>query len=240
MDISQDAPFSPPYKQPGDLTRMLNEPFDDTFDDTFEDSPERQIRKANQHQKFNMSLAQSGPMALSELASSSARGLLKRGRKPFKIIRGRGADKPKSNYRLELSDKYYIDGSKFDNGILSVKYKTNDSRKIDELEISNDVKNILDDIIKGNFKEGYFNKLKLQDKIIINNLIKKLKLDVRIPEDRDIENYKRELEILQGEIESGNDNPELLRKFKKYINDGLKFGVISQKKAIQLILNYSL
>ena len=175
-----------------------------------------------------------------QFAESTAKGLLKRGRKPFKIIRGRGADKPKSNYRLELSDKYYIDGSKFDNNILSIKYKTNDSRKIDELEISNDVKNILDDIIKGNFKEGYFNKLKLQDKIIINNLIKKLKLDVRIPEDRDIENYKRELEILQGEIESGNDNPELLRKFKKYINDGLKFGVISQKKAIQLILNYSL
>ena len=118
--------------------------------------------------------------------------------------------------------KFYIDLGKLHNNILNVKYTScrGSVPNIKAERISDDVKDVILDIIGNKYNSKLFDKLFTDDQRIIANLIKTL----RIPDiNMDVFNkrYQHEYEILLRQVNSGNTNEKVKMQLKKYILRGI-------------------
>ena len=104
--------------------------------------------------------------------------------------------------------------------------------------ISDDVKDVIFDIIGNKYNSKLFDKLFTDDQRIIANLIKTL----RIPDiNMDVFNkkYQHEYEILLGQVNSGNTNEKVKLQLKKYILRGISENLIPRNQGLNQLLNLS-
>jgi hypothetical protein len=78
--------------------------------------------------------------------------------------------------------------------------------------------------------------LTAKDKLIFNKLVKRFNLNCfNLKEDYETE-YKNHVNILLGEMESGNDNPQIKEQLKTLIKLGLSENLISKKRANDIFI----
>jgi hypothetical protein len=165
-----------------------------------------------------------------------------KGLKRRKIL-GRGIP-PKSRNpdKYELNNgKFTIDLEKLRRNILSVSYSSCRA-SIPSLKkelISNDVKDIITDIINGNYNAKLFNKMKQDDQRLVSTFVRAVKIpDIDMTEfDKAYQNH---YEILLGEINSGNNNPSIKRELKEYILRAISEGLIPKSQGLTKLFELSL
>jgi hypothetical protein len=170
---------------------------------------------------------------------SSGSGLKKRRR-----IVGRGyssseeEDKPvrKNAVPKKIINGKYIDLNKLKNNILTVRYvKTGGFiPTIKAQHISNDVRSVIEDIINDKFEKRLFDKLGTNEKRLIKRLITALKIDIDISSKEEDE-YRRQFDILLGEMRAGNNNPDIKNKLKQYVVESMNSGMLTRREAFQLL-----
>ena len=131
-------------------------------------------------------------------------------------IYGRGILQPKLSRnpdKFKLNNgKFTIDLGKLRRNILSVSYSSCRAviPSLKKERISNDVKNMITDIIEDNYNANLFNKMKQDDQRIISTFIRTTKQDIDMSEFDTA--YQNHYEILLGQINSGQNNPEIKRE----------------------------
>jgi hypothetical protein len=106
--------------------------------------------------------------------------------------------------------------------------------------ISNDVKNILLDILHGKWNEHLFNKLKNPDEQrLISTFVRVLKIpDISMAEfDKAFQDH---FDVLKGEIMAGNSNEKIKQEYKQYIVRGMSEGLIPRAQGLNMIFSMSL
>jgi len=73
-----------------------------------------------------------------------------------------------------------------------------------------------------------------QEKEILNQFVKITNIPVDV-EDEDLKQWRKNYDILTGELESGNDNEDLKKKLKEYVHTGLKLGRIKKTEAFDIL-----
>jgi hypothetical protein len=153
-------------------------------------------------------------------------------------IKGKGLTKSKSfptttegigkMERFAKFGRYIIDKQKLRDGQCVIRFESGACiHKIPAKRIGKEVQNVLGKIAGGsmpNFED--INSLSQDDRRYLFNIQKMAKMDAQIPSpDKDTETKEMEMfEKMKGEILAGNDNKDLIKKFKlsllKFANDG--------------------
>jgi hypothetical protein len=149
--------------------------------------------------------------------------------------------KPRLNY-TEFG-KLMINLKLLNNNILLLKYKNSYGPVPGLLRtpISNEVKDLLYYIIDTqNVNYEYIRELEDGDRELIINILKKSGLDIifRLDLNKTTENEKElidRLSILQGEVEAGNNNIEILNESKEVLRKLRKIKRITEKQYNELI-----
>jgi uncharacterized protein YozE (UPF0346 family) len=147
----------------------------------------------------------------------------------------RNPDKFKLN-----NGKFTIDLEKLRRNILSVSYSSCRAviPSLKKERISNDVKNMITDIIEDNYNANLFNKMKQDDQRIISTFARTTKQDIDMSEfDKAYQNH---YEILLGQINSGQNNPEIKRELKEYILRAITEGLIPKTQGLTKLFELSL
>jgi hypothetical protein len=188
-----------------------------------------------------------GPDATSPIStlnpSSFGVGIRVRGGKH--VYFGRGATKPEKKQKVErfYFNKYYVDLKKLKNNILCVKYAMNDAHipTVKVQNVSNDVKEMVLDILNKKYDERLFKKLSEADKRVIKRFVKATKLDDEIVVDDELDNdFQRQYEILLGELNSGNTSQLVKDQLKRYVIEGLQENKLPRHQAYLLLYQLSL
>jgi hypothetical protein len=160
-----------------------------------------------------------------------------------KVRFGKGITSDQIKCKINEHDlgKFYLEKDKLENNILALKYKStrNTHPNLRLMRISNDVKEVIIDIIKGKYDERLFRKLKPLEKDIVNNVVMLCKLPIDL-DPNETKQFQKQYEILVGEYRSGNDNNEVKAKLKEYILYGLNLGKIRRSEALNLLYELSL
>jgi hypothetical protein len=137
--------------------------------------------------------------------------------------------------------KFFLDKAKLENNILALKYKStrNTHPNLRLQRISTDVKDVIMDIIKGEYDDRLFRKLKPVEKQLINNLVRICHMPIEL-DPNETKRFQQQYELLLGEFRSGNDNKELKAKLKEYILYGLNEGKIRKHEAYDTLYELSL
>ena len=158
------------------------------------------------------------------------------------IIYGRGSNIRASSMKKRFYfEKYYVELDKLASNTLSVKYARTDAYipTLKVQQISNKVKELIQDVMQDDYDERIFKLLSDDDKRVFKRFVKALHLDLSIQDDLD-EKFQKEYEILLGEFNSGNDSPEVKKALKKYVIEGFNEGKLSRHQAYFLLYQLSL
>ena len=161
------------------------------------------------------------------------------------MIYGRGynlSEKSKKNRHYLNDDKFYVELHKLKENILSVKYASNDAplTTIRVQNISNDLKDIIEDVLKNKYNERIFQQLNPNDKRVFKRFIKGVKIDsISFDDDLD-KQFHKDYQILKGQFESGNTSPEIKNALKRYVIEGLAENRINKNEAHFLLYQLSL
>ena len=133
-------------------------------------------------------------------------------RKTKKIIKGCG--KMNDNYRKV--NNLLVDVNKLKNGVFSIMYEKNRYKhRVPNFNISNDARDVLNDILDDKFDERFFNKLNGDEKNMVSQMIYGLGLpDNHNIVKNELDKLYNQFEIDRGEVESGNNNKELINRLK--------------------------
>lgn len=160
-----------------------------------------------------------------------------------KKIYGRGFQ-PKLSRNPEKfglnNGKFTIDLGKLRRNILSVSYSSCRAviPSLKKEHISNDVKNMITDIIEDKYNANLFNKMKQDDQRIISTFVRTTKQDIDMSEfDKAYQNH---YEILLGQVNSGQNNPEIKRELKEYILRAITEGLIPKTQGLTKLFELSL
>ncbi len=174
-----------------------------------------------------------------EIENSKLEGYGLRRRK----IVGRGLPKISRNPdKLELANgKFTIHLDKLRRNILSVTYSSCRASipSLKKEHISNDVKNVITDIVEGKYNANLFNKMKQDDQRIVSTFVRTIKIpDIDMTEFDDA--YQNHYEILLGQINSGQNNPAVKRELKEYILRAITEGLIPKAQGLTKLFELSL
>jgi len=162
-----------------------------------------------------------------------------------RVIRGRGytknqhaTKKPRRHY---INEKFYVDLNKLDDGILVLKYASNDSSvpHLKTQQIGEKTKEIIEDILNDKFDERIYKLLTIEDKRIVRRFIKSTKLDIDLNDESEKE-FQRQFEIVRGEFNSGNNSPQIKAALKQYVIEALRENKIARNEAYLLLYELSL
>jgi len=156
-----------------------------------------------------------------------------------KGIRGRGISRPPTFSGFGINE---INRKKLENGVLSVRRKTKTNyMDLPSRAISSNLKNIVKTISGGgipNFND--LNKLTEDEQDYLYKLVKKSdlqdKLTVPTPSKDKQEQDFHQFEVLKGQIMSGNDSKELVKKFKLLVVKLSRQGVLPKSESSDLLL----
>ena len=160
------------------------------------------------------------------------------------IMYGRGynlSEKSKKNRHYLNDNRFYIELHKLEENVLSVKYASTDGHipSVKVQNISDDIKNIIEDVLKNKYNERLFQQLNPNDKRVFKRFIKGVKLDISLDDDLD-KQFHKDYQILKGQFESGNTSPEIRNALKRYVIEGLAENRISKNEAHFLLYQLSL
>jgi hypothetical protein len=138
--------------------------------------------------------------------------------------------------------KFAINLSKLKKNILHVYYSSSRASipQLKRESISNDVKNILLDILHGKWNEHLFNKLSSpDDQRLISTFVRVLKIDGISMTEFD-KAFQDHFDVLKGEIMAGNSNEKVKQEYKQYIVRGMSEGIIPRTQGLNMIFSMSL
>jgi len=138
-------------------------------------------------------------------------------------------------------DKIYIDLGKLKkNNILFCKYIINNSniQKLKTQIVSNDVKDVIIDIIDNKYNAKVYKSLNDNDKRIIRNFVKAFKFDLEF-DDEDNDKFNNQFQILLGSYYSGNDSPEVKTQLRSYVRRAIAENLVSHKDGLTLLYELS-
>jgi hypothetical protein len=195
----------------------------------------------NVPQKYNNSQLQEIALKLryKELLEDSVEGNGVKRRKMY----GRGMPLlPRNPSKKSLNNgKFTLDMDKLKRNILSVTYASCRAviPSLKKEHVSNDVKDMITDIVDDKYNVNLFNKMKQDDQRIVSNFVRVLKIpDIDMTEFD--EGYQLHYEVLLGEINSGNNNPALKRELKEYILRAITEGLIPKSQGLTKLFELSL
>jgi hypothetical protein len=161
-----------------------------------------------------------------------------------RLIEGRGIDERLSRNpdKVMLNNgKFIIDMEKLRKNILSVTYSSCRASipSLKKENVSNDVKNIIKDIIENKYNVNLFNKMNPDDQRIISTFVRTMKIpdiDMRVFD----EAYQLNYEILLGQVNSGQNNPIVKKELKQYILRAITEGLIPKSQGYNKLFELSL
>ena len=160
-----------------------------------------------------------------------------------RIILGKGEDdgvietkQQKGGVEKKIINGTYIDLGKLKNNIISVRYVSTCAMipTVKVWSISNDVKEIIEDIINKKYDKRLYGKRTLNNKRLNKRIVTALKLDIDV-HDKSDEEYQRQFEITLGEFESGNSNPLIKHKLKQYVMESMESGHLPRREAFKIM-----
>jgi hypothetical protein len=139
--------------------------------------------------------------------------------------------------------RHKINTKKLKDNIIAVKKMT--GCNIDGFplrRVSNDLGSVMRTIIGGGQPEfRQLEKLSDEEKVYLNNLVKKSKIEDRLnliaPSKDEDEKEIHQFEVMKGEILSGNDNVELVKKFKLLIMKLIRKELLPKSQGKDLLLD---
>ena len=143
--------------------------------------------------------------------------------------------------------KYLVNIHKLEhNNIVSFKSTNHKSTNIQSKRVSQQVANILKNIVDGDLDNIQMDNLTEDDISYLFQLIKKCELQnfldgkaenkIKTKTEEEIHRFH----VLQGEIVAGNDNPQLIREFKAILLTMMNEGKLSKKEAGDVLIQMSL
>lgn len=182
--------------------------------------------------------------------SSQIRGIFGSGctinpRKP--VLLGMGLQPPPSDRYLSFG-KYYIHMPSLKQSKLNIKYPS--FARIPELPIvpiSTPLKNFIRDLVENqrmNIKA--YQALSESDRKLFNKVARRAKIDDYLGIDEDDEDRQEKeamidrFNILKGEIDAGNDAPQVKQEMKRILSRFITDGTISKSAGTQLLIELSL
>jgi hypothetical protein len=182
-------------------------------------------------------LKKSETLQQSSTAQTTGKGI----KKYPKLVRITTGGSSKQEYQNKIN-KFYIDMKKFKNGLLCVKYTSNDNihPKLRTTIMSKELKNILENYFnEKKVDKSILNKLSKDDKLIINKLGKLL--DINDFMDDTIEDeFNEKFNTLIGIYNAGNDNPDIIKQLKKLILNAIHQGIMTQKEGYKYIIELTI
>jgi len=174
---------------------------------------------------------------------SEGKGLMKHAGVSIRMT-GRGIA-PRDKY-VPLG-KYLVNIHKLEhNNIVSFKSTNHKSTNIQSKRVSQQVANILKNIVDGDLDNIQMDNLTEDDISYLFQLIKKCELQnfldgkaenkIKTKTEEEIHRFH----VLQGEIVAGNDNPQLIREFKAILLTMMNEGKLSKKEAGDVLIQMSL
>ncbi len=82
--------------------------------------------------------------------------------------------------------------------------------------LSQDATNVVKDIMNNKYDERFMKLLDPHERELIKNFVNLCKYPV-VLDKKESEDFNNEFQVLKGEILSGNDNPSIKNKLKKYL-----------------------
>ena len=161
-------------------------------------------------------------------------------RRKRRIIGG-GSPLPTSrNMDKKEIGKFTVDLCKLRQNILSVKYSScrGSVAGLKVERISEDVKNVIMDIVEDKFNSNPFKKMLTDEQRIVSNFVRTLKIQNVDMDDFD-RAYQHEYELLLGEVNSGNNNDKIKKQLKQYILRGINEKLIPRAQGLNQILELS-
>ena len=153
----------------------------------------------------------------------------------IKNKKGKGLNetKLKSN-EIRMNDKYFIDKNKLDNNIIELRYiKNKHLTKIKTQYISDNLKLVINSIVeKQQFNNEDYKKLNAKEKNLLQAILNMLEINSQIDSNSE---FDKEFKILMGEIDAGNNSPELKNKLKQYIIYAMSIGKISKSLGTNML-----
>jgi hypothetical protein len=149
---------------------------------------------------------------------------------------------PRNPSKKSLNNgKFTLDMDKLKRNVLSVTYSSCRAQipSLKNEHISNDVKNMITDIIDEKYNANLFNKMKQDDQRIVSNFVRVLKIPNIDMSEFDA-GYQLHYEVLLGEINSGNNNQNLKRELKEYILRAITEGLIPRAQGLTKLFELSL
>ena len=139
------------------------------------------------------------------------------------------------------NNKYAIDTKKLKKNILDLKYVKNANHvaTFQPIEISNNLKNIIENIIKDhyNLQTEQFNDLTSTELRILKRLFKFLNIHDAPLETNSKENdsIQQKFEVAYASFLAGNDNKELIKELSQYVKLALHENTISKKDGYEIL-----
>ena len=163
-------------------------------------------------------------------------GFLKK--KNRRRIVGRGAtdeDTEVDVTRKEFGGKF-IDLRKLKENILTIKYVKTGAYipTVKAQHISNDVKEVITDIVNNTFDNRLFEELPEGDRRLVKRVIKAFSLDVGL-KDNTVDEYKRQFDIILGQFQAGNTSPLIKNQLKKYVIESQESGFLTRRESWQIL-----
>jgi hypothetical protein len=160
-----------------------------------------------------------------------------------KKISGRGMPLlPRSVNKKSLNNgKFTLDMDKLKRNILHVTYSSCRAviPQLKAEHVSNDVKNMILDIVDDKYNANLFNKMKQDDQRIISNFVRVLKIpDIDMSEFN--EGYQLHYEVLLGQVNSGQNDPTIKKELKEYILRAITEGLIPKSQGLTKLFELSL
>jgi hypothetical protein len=160
---------------------------------------------------------------------------LSAGKGMSRVISGRGVALYNSRVGLLYGGKYSINLEKLQKCILHVYYTKSRASLVKSEMISIDTRDVILDILHQRFNITRFNKLQPDEQRIVSNFVR-LTIIPDVPLGEFDEAYQRRFEVLRGEIQSGNNSPELRTEFKHFISRAIQEGLIPKNQAMYMLL----
>lgn len=123
--------------------------------------------------------------------------------------------------------KIFIDFSKLNNDVLSIKYRKTGNKAIEDIPINAMVKQCIIDLCMSKFDKNKFNKLSVEEKKIIVFVHDKFQFGVLSDEINPILGLEKEYKLLIGQIEAGNDSSLIKKRIKEILFELVKYKKIS-------------
>lgn len=158
---------------------------------------------------------------------------LKPRRKP--IVRGRGLLAP-------VGPKHYIEVGNLKGGYVSL--RNNSGRQIEnKVKVGGNVGNAIKSVLEGkSIDVDDADTMNDQERSYLNHLAKKTgedKLHLKLRNKTAVEKLEHEFEILRGQLVAGNDNPDIVKRFKQVIIKLRNMNKLSKPQVGEILLELS-